>query len=588
MATPRSWLLVLLLGVVASACGGKEPPPPVPPSLSVALAGPATEHCSTNAFVLSATFSGDTPYSVEVLEDGKTAAWLSPPYQHTIDCASRAERPYTLAVRAYIAGHSFTSPSKELVVDRTPPTVVSGPFLPNQPEIAKDAPIRVTFSEPIQVSQVPANSISLVTATTSMSWSLDRKVLTLTPREPIAPPQSFTLILYPEGFRDLAGNPLAPSFPPTMQWSWHVPAFLHTWSLPKYGNGLSAQEPPAFARDRSGRLVVAWFEFTSASGATNVYVHRSDASGGTLLEGPLSAMPGNDTWVEEVQVAVDASDRPVVAWAERVSGEARIFVRRWNGASWEVMGSVPNPIVGVDAKDLTLATGGSDLPVVAWTEVDAAQKSVVFVYRWDGTRWDPVASPIVARTPGASVLFPSLAIDVENRPVLSVTEHSAEQDFQEEVVVWRLTGATWEQMGPALRPDSANVMATVHRSSLALDPQGRPGVAFELSTPGTVSSAEVYFARYEELGWTMPQGVDGPSARWPSLSFDAEGSPWVAWENGDSAANLAIRVRKMVGEAPYAALDTLYRPRFANGGVGPPVLVTVDSQRKAAQVVTRQ
>ena len=549
--------------------------------LTVAIDNPATVYCSTSPVTVGASVSGGTATAVEVLENEKTAAWLSPPYQYTFDCAARPERLYAISFRAHIQGNSFTSPAKPIVVDRSLPTVLSGPFQATDTEIAKDAPIRVTFSEPMR--QVGPNSLSLVTATTAVSWSQEGRVLTVTPQEPITPPQSFVLFLHPEFFQDLSGNPLAANAP--RQWSWTVPALLHTWTLPKYGEGLTALNRPAFARDRSGRSVVAWFEYTQASGAADVYVHRSGESGSSLLGGPLSAVSGGDSWAEEVQVAVDASNRPVVAWTEKSSGELQVFVRRWNGASWEPLAGVPNPITSSHARDLTLALGNTDLPAVAWTEVDTAQKSRVYVYRWNGSSWDAVATPIEA-SGTTNVLYPSMVIDGEGRPVVAVTQQGTSSTSA--AAVWRRNGATWEQLGSGLRPASASTDATVQRTSLALDAQGKPALAFELSTPGAPGSVDVYFSRYGDAGWSSPQKVDGPDARWPSLGFDAEGSPWVAWEKGNSAANLSVRVRKLAGEAQDATQTQAFRPLFPNGGGGAPVFLIVDQQQKVAQVLLRQ
>jgi hypothetical protein len=242
----------------------------------------------------------------------------------------------------------------------------------------------------------------------------------------------------------------------------------------------------------------------------------------------------------------------------------------------------------VDAKELTIATGKTDLPAVAWMEVDASQRNVVHVYRWDGTKWDQVAAPIRARTSTANALYPSLVIDSQNRPVVSVTEQSGDAAFREEAVVWRLNGSVWEQLGSAIRPATASATAYVNRTSLAVDPDGNPGLAFELMTPGTTTAFEVYFTQYSQAGWIIPQRVDGTDAAWPSLSFDVDSQPWLVWENGGSSGNLSIRVQKMVGGAPYSELPELYRPRFANGGLSPPVILTIDPQRRAAQVVTRQ
>ena len=550
--------------------------------LTVAINDPAPVYCNTSPVTVGASVAGGTATAVEVLENEKTAAWLAAPYQYTFDCAARPERLYAISFRAHIQGNVFTSQPKQIVVDRSRPTVVSGPFLPTDTEIAKDTPIRVTFSEPMR--QVGSNSLSLVTATTLVSWSQDQKVLTVTPREPITPPQSFVLFLHPEFFQDLSGNPLAVDAP--RQWSWTIPALLHTWTLPKYAEGLTPLNRPAFARDRSGRSVVAWFEYTQASGAADVYVHRSGESGSSLLGGPLSAATGGDSWAEEVQVAVDGSNRPVVAWTEKAAGELQVFVRRWNGASWEVLAGVPNPITSSHAKDLTLATGNTDLPAVAWTEVDATQKVRVYVYRWNGSSWNPVATPLAARTSTANALYPSMVIDAEGRPVVAVTEQGSSSTSA--AAVWRLNGATWEQLGAGLRPTPASADATVQRTSLALDTQGKPALAFEFSTPGAPAAADVYLSRYLDAGWSNPQKVDGPDARWPSLGFDAEGSPWVAWEKGNSAANLSVRVRKAVADAQDATHAQAFRPLFPNGGGGAPVFLIVDQQQKVAQVLLRQ
>jgi hypothetical protein len=172
--------------------------------------------------------------------------------------------------------------------------------------------------------------------------------------------------------------------------------------------------------------------------------------------------------------------------------------------------------------------------------------------------------------------------------VVSVTEVSADAAFREEAVVWRLNGSVWEQLGSGIRPGTAGATAYVNRTSLAADAEGNPSLAFELLTPGTTTTSEVYFTRHSQAGWNIPQRVDGPSAAWPSLSFDLEGAPWIVWENGGSSGNLSIRVQKMAGGAPYQEHPQLYRPKFANSSLGPPVILTIDPQTRAPQVVTRQ
>lgn len=549
--------------------------------LTVSINSSDTAYCTIDPVTASASVAGGTASIVEVLEDGRSVAFVEPPYQYSFNCAGREERSYAISFRASVTGASYDSPAKTIVVDRSRPTVVSGPFLSTDTEIAKDAPIRVTFSEPMR--PVGSNSFSLVTATTAVSWSTDGKVLTIIPQEAITPPQSFVLFLHPEFFQDRAGNPLAAGTP--QQWTWTIPALLHTWTLPKYGDGLTALNRPAFARDRSGRSVVAWFEYTQATGAADVYVHRSGANGSTLLGGPLSAVGGGDTWAEQVQVAVDALDRPVVAWAERISNEAKVFVRRWNGVEWETLANVPNPISPSDAKDLTLALGNTNEPVVAWTETDSVQKSRVYVYRWDGAGWNAVGTPLEA-SGSTNLLYPSVAVDGSGRPVVAATLQGGSSTSA--AAVWRLNGTSWVQLGSNIRPSQASTGATVQRTSLAVDAQGKPALAFELSTPGAPAAADVYLARYNDPAWAAPQRVDGTDARAPSLGFDTAGVAWVAWEKGNSADNLSVWIRKTTGDVPDTSQSQAFRPLFANGGGSAPVLLIVDQTQKAAQTLLRQ
>jgi hypothetical protein len=62
----------------------------------------------------------------------------------------------------------------------------------------------------------------------------------------------------------------------------------------------------------------------------------------------------------------------------------------------------------------------------------------------------------------------------------------------------------------------------------------------------------------------------------------------VAWEKGNSAANLSVWVRKAVGDAQDATQAQAFRPLFPNGGGGAPVFMIVDQQQKVAQVLLRQ
>ena len=126
---------------------------------------------------------------------------------------------------------------------------MTGPFANGDTNVRRDAPIRLTFSEPMRTSPVTAASISLTGSTrVTLAWSTDQKTLTVTPEAPITPPQSLTLSLRASDFQDAAGNALSGSTP--TQWQWAVPTFLTEWATPKIGDGTAARS--ALALDRWG------------------------------------------------------------------------------------------------------------------------------------------------------------------------------------------------------------------------------------------------------------------------------------------------------------------------------------------------
>jgi len=576
-------VFLCLAVTLLAACGG-EKPPPADPTLIVSLAGPAKVYCTSTPVTLQATLVEGTPDSVELLRDGEPVAQLTPPYQYSFDCPNEQERTYEFIVEAKLQERAFRSAPKQIVVDRTRP-LVTGPFA-GETEIRKDAPIRLTFSEPMKTTPVTPASITLTDSTrVTLSWSQDQKVLTVTPEAPIRAPKTLTLSVRAADFQDLAGNPLAAPAP--AQWEWTVPAVLTEWTLPKLADGTF--DRAALALDRSGRAVVAWPASSNSGGVVDVYVARADASGTTQLGGPLRAQPDQNTFVSDIAVAVDASNRPVVAWLEPVSTEKRVFVRRWNGSSWEELGSVPNPSAGRNASDLVLATGDSDLPVLAWQEPDASLTFRVYVYRWNGTEWAPVGAPLEARGGTANLGYPSLVVDKQSRPMVAVSELSSDPAVIETVLVLRWSGATWEQIGVGLRPLDAPAGAIVTRSSLALDPQGQPAVAFELVTSGATSSSDdLYLARNGSGGWSSVQYLGGANLIKPSLAFDAQGELWGTWENTYDSNPRKVWLQRLSGQPLSAILENVSEPVFANGGVGAPALLLVDNVAHVARVVRPQ
>ncbi|WP_158626629.1 Ig-like domain-containing protein [Corallococcus interemptor] len=422
--------------------------------------------------LLQFTVEGGAAEQAEILKD--TTVLVKPtgsPYSFTWDTTSEAEGTYQLSIRATRGGAAFISAPRTVIVDRTAPTVAS--FLP-----ARDAAtvgvhdaIQVTFSEPMNPNSVTESAVGLKTGTgaaiaKSVALSADGKTLTVTPLSALAAPSTvqvdFTAAA--SALTDLAGNGVvaAPA------WSFSVP----TW-LP--------------------------------------------------LGGAVSAT-GGATSAESVILKLDHNDRPILAWVESDGTNKNVYVSRWSGETWTMLGAPLNGLtaLGTDAANPTLAIDAYGEPVVAWDEATGSSyDSTIFIRRWTGMKWESVPSP----TPPSALdrLFePSLSIGPDNTLSLTVSRYDTASTS---ILHYRSLQQTpyWQQ------PWTLSKAPYLHN----------PGNATSTTSGGDVFIAsEIYNDHTEHHSITVHKNEDpylgsmalGQDANTPSIGVDSNGRPWVAWE----------------------------------------------------------
>ncbi|HZI12296.1 MAG TPA: Ig-like domain-containing protein, partial [Myxococcus sp.] len=91
---------------------------------------------------------------VELLRDGEVLAELAPPYTYRWETAGEAEGTYRLEARAVLGEVAFESEAREVVVDRTPPRLVSRTPEAGAEDVWVRAPVRAVFSEPLKAGTV--------------------------------------------------------------------------------------------------------------------------------------------------------------------------------------------------------------------------------------------------------------------------------------------------------------------------------------------------------------------------------------------------------------------------------------------------
>jgi hypothetical protein len=232
----------------------------------------------------------------------------------------------------------------------------------------------------------------------------------------------------------------------------------------------------------AGHVVIAWKE---NSPPTRVYVRRwTGSSWESLGGGPSATATGS---ASNFSLQLDTAGNPVVAWdeSEDNSSPISINVKRWNGSAWVSFGANAPVAFGLAP---VLSLNKADLPIVAWSAFDGTARNV-YVRRWSGTTWELIGDAL-SPTPGETDAYAaSLEMDKAGTLFMTVLEYDATGTAH--IYVRRLTGTTWESVGDPLsaHPGLTSTLA----SSLRMDGEDYPSVAWgERSETGSF----IYLYRY--------------------------------------------------------------------------------------------
>jgi hypothetical protein len=129
-------------------------------------------------------------------------------------------------------------------------------------------------------------------------------------------------------------------------------------------------------------------------------------------------------------LAIAPDGTPYVAWQDGPSGDSEIYIRRWNGSSWEEVGAGSASDGGISdspekASSPSLAIAPDGTPYVAW-EDEAVGDAEIYVRRWNGNSWEEVVNGSasgggISDTTGWSAL-PSLVVAESGTPYVAWSE----------------------------------------------------------------------------------------------------------------------------------------------------------------------
>ncbi|AKJ02416.1 Ig-like domain-containing protein [Archangium gephyra] len=416
--------------------------------LSVTITAPTGTFYTSGAVDLSVDVRGGTPEVVRLFKGAEELATISSPYRYTWNTAAEPEGSYTVTARASKAGRTFSSASITVIVDRTNLQVASRSPAPGATNVAYSTPIQVVFSKPVKATTISDTTVSFavagVLAEKTLSLSSDGRTLTLVPKARPSLPATFSIGLS-NGITDSAGNALVV---PSTPWSFQLP---HWYSfggpVEAVVGGTTPLKDTAMALDGQDNPVVAWSEEVTTGGRASIFVYRWNGNAFTPIGSALNGTAIGSAY--KPALVLDGSGNPIVAWQESDGFDENIYIKRWNGTTWQSVGSgalsavndTSSSKVATPARNPSLAMHGNDI-YVAWDEMNAEGFSSIYV--WKSANGGPLTSAgayggLVHAVSGfTSATKPSLVLDSNGQPIVAFQEQTREEHAPTNIYVMRL------------------------------------------------------------------------------------------------------------------------------------------------------
>jgi hypothetical protein len=197
-------------------------------------------------------------------------------------------------------------------------------------------------------------------------------------------------------------------------------------------SGSSAQAPSI----GGSQPYVAFSEFYAND---RVYVKRLNAGSWEGVGGSLNQNPANNA--QQAKLAI-RNNQPVVAFSEHSPGSPQdVLVKEWTGSLWQALDGVAGGLrvnAGIESSSPAIGVTGSGQVVVAYLE----SLKTVRVKRWDGSSWQSLGTGLNL-DPARKADSPALAVK-GSEMVVAFVEQNANGKFQLQVKRWDQAGSQWQ------------------------------------------------------------------------------------------------------------------------------------------------
>ncbi len=316
-----------------------------------------------------------------------------------------------------------------------------------------------------------------------------------------------------------------------------------TEGMGKQDTGLAVVDPSIAARG-SDHLWVAWHE--------NAAVQVRRWSGRAWEEMPG---PGKETY--DAVIRLTNAGVPVLAWRANEGRQSKIYVGRWDGKSWKLLGSplsaYPEPFTNANSASMVLDPSG--YPIVAWQEAPGTGPRSLHVARWNGEVWSLLGMAVATGSDIYS-LEPSLSLAGDGSLWLTWDGGTKAHSF---VRVARWTGTAWKDVGNT-------ESGILHRGNEVRGPQlvlllGGQALLVWLERGKEENSLELesWTGRAWEPVAPPPPVPNSTIKPWlPSLALADDGTPLLAWTEMDATKFLSVYVQRLLPTGWQSILSKMH------------------------------
>jgi hypothetical protein len=312
---------------------------------------------------------------------------------------------------------------------------------------------------------------------------------------------------------------------------------------------------PDIAVAPDGTPYITWYA-NEGFGNIEIYVRRWDGNAwvavgpGSASQGGISDNPGLSRWPS---IAIAPDSTPYIAWED----ENGIYIRRWNGAVWEEVGAGSasgGGIAGGDGSNVSLAIGPDGVPYAAWEGFDGYWQ--IYVRRWNGSTWEEVGAGSAS---GGGISdndthsnYPEIAIGLDGTPYVVWMDAEGWPSEEYYIVIRRWDGTSWVEVGEG-SSGWGGISGTIGSSyypSVIIAPDGTPYVTWD-QWDEAAETVDIYVRRWDGSGWEEAGPGSGSAGGisntghgyHSSINVALDGTLYVVWSDNFPGGLVEIYIR---------------------------------------------